>query len=198
MIGQRTNGIDQAFGYNYVGHRLRVTSMALQLYRVAHNRGLMRRMRSALSGRPHRLLDLATVQATCDVRNRHYAGIQTVPIRQIRGSEGRCEDFDADFHPLRTHNKDRWLGIAVAQQMGHTMPPVQLIRVGDVYFVRDGHHRISVARALGQEEIEAEVTVWEVSGVPPWRRQAAPDAAAKQSRHQRTYTHKKACTSCVA
>jgi hypothetical protein len=198
MIEERTNEIDLAFGFSYVSHKLHVSSTALRLYRAARNRGLMRRMQSALSRRSHRLLDLGAVQAACDVWNRHYAGIQTIPIRQIRGSEGRCEDFDADFRPLRTHSKDRWLGIAVAQQMGRTMPPVQLIRIGDVYFVRDGHHRISVARALGQEEIEAEVTFWEASSVPPWRHQAVPDTAAKQPRHQRVYTHKKACTSCGA
>jgi hypothetical protein len=48
------------------------------------------------------------------------------------------------------------------------LPPVVLVQVGDVYFVRDGHHRISVARALGQLDIEAEVTVWQVSGPLPW------------------------------
>jgi hypothetical protein len=56
------------------------------------------------------------------------------------------------------------------------LPPVVLVQVGDVYFVRDGHHRISVARALGQLDIEAEVTVWHLSGPLPW------DAAERPSR----------------
>jgi hypothetical protein len=56
------------------------------------------------------------------------------------------------------------------------LPPVVLVQVGDVYFVRDGHHRISVARALGQLDIEAEVTVWEVAGPLPW------DAPVRPSR----------------
>ena len=87
-----------------------------------------------------------------------------VPISQICGSEGRCHDFDRDFHPLQDHNKERWLGIARARQRGKALPPVELVRVGDVYFVLDGHHRISVARALGQRHIEAKVMVWQVTG----------------------------------
>ena len=55
----------------------------------------------------------------------------------------------------------RWLGVARAALRGEHLPPVDLIRAGDVYYVRDGHHRISVARALGQREIDARVTVWE-------------------------------------
>jgi hypothetical protein len=56
----------------------------------------------------------------------------------------------------------------LARQQGAKLPPVALIQVGDVYFVKDGHHRISVARALGQVEIEAVVTVWHVAGQLPW------------------------------
>ena len=62
----------------------------------------------------------------------------------------------------------RWLGVAAARDHGKVLPPVVLVQVGGVYFVRDGHHRISVARALGQLDIEAEVTVWQVSGPLPW------------------------------
>jgi hypothetical protein len=51
---------------------------------------------------------------------------------------------------------------------GDPLPPVELIQVGSVYFVRDGHHRISVARAMGQQEIEAVVTVWQTADILPW------------------------------
>jgi hypothetical protein len=56
--------------------------------------------------------------------------------------------------------------------MATPLPPVELIQVGDVYFVRDGHHRISVARMMGQDSIDAEVTVWETAGLLPWERAA--------------------------
>jgi hypothetical protein len=117
---------------------------------------------------PRRLLALSEVEEACRVDARSYAGLHTVPIGQIRGSEGRCTDFDCDFHPLQDHCKERWLRVAAARDQGKALPPVVLIQVGNTYFCRDGHHRISVARALGQLDIEAEVTVWHVSGPLPW------------------------------
>lgn len=94
---------------------------------------------------------------------RHYSGIKTVPLNQINCSEGRSTDFDAQFRPVSSHNKDRWVGLAAAREMGKPLPPVDLIQVGNSYCVRDGHHRLSVARVFGQREIDAEVTVWEAS-----------------------------------
>ena len=58
--------------------------------------------------------------------------------------------------------RDRWVRVATAMIQGLALPPIDIIQVGDQFFVRDGHHRVSVARALGQVEIEAHVTVWEV------------------------------------
>jgi hypothetical protein len=83
-----------------------------------------------------------------------------VLIAQIDGSENRSTDFDRNFNPLNDHTRDRWLSIARAWQRGRYLPPVKLIQVGDHYFVRDGHHRISVARALGWEVVYATVEVW--------------------------------------
>jgi hypothetical protein len=68
----------------------------------------------------------------------------------------------------------RWLRVAAARDQGKVLPPVVLVQVEDVYFVRDGHHRISVARALGQLDIEAEVTVWQVPGPLPWETPKQP------------------------
>jgi len=113
------------------------------------------RMGARLIGRCDHLLDLTAVTAGCTIHDRHYAGIQTVPMSRIRGSEGRCNDFDANFHPLQKHTSARWQSIASAHERNIPLPPVELIRVGEVYFVRDGHHRISVARLRGQEEMEA-------------------------------------------
>lgn len=114
------------------------------------------------------LLRLAEVEATCSIGARRHAGVHTVPIRQIVGSEGRSNDFDRNFNPLQDHSRGRWLRVADAFQQGKTLAPVCLIPVGDVYFARDGHHRISVASAMGQLENEAEVAVWCVDGSLPW------------------------------
>jgi hypothetical protein len=137
---------------------------ASKLYERTLSGHLLRRIGERLRGHARRLLNLETLQASLRVRDAHFAGARFVAIARIRGSEGRVEDFDGDFHPLNPASKGRWIGVATARLRGETLPPVELIQVGDVYFVRDGHHRISVARALGQREIDALVTVWDVAG----------------------------------
>jgi hypothetical protein len=117
---------------------------------------------SRLTGGSRRLLDLKGIEAHGEIRISRDAGRRTVPITQIRGSAGRVGDFDHDFNPLKDYTRERWLGIAAARARGETLPPVSLVQVGDIYFVKDGHHRISVARALGQKDIEARVVVWQV------------------------------------
>jgi len=155
-------------------HRTQVA--AQKLFQQTHSQSWLDKIRSRLRGQPQRLLNLATVQATCQGLGHRHLGKQQVPISQIQGSanEGRCRDFDANFRPLKTHNQARWLNLALARQQGAPLPPVALIQVGDIYFVKDGHHRISVARALGQEEIEAVVTLWQIAGQLPWKKQGQP------------------------
>jgi hypothetical protein len=81
----------------------------------------------------------------------------SVPIDCIRGSEGRTEDFDDTFHPLHDRMRSRWLNVASMRLAGEGLPSVELIHSCGRYFVRDGHHRISVAKALGEAYIDAEV-----------------------------------------
>jgi hypothetical protein len=130
---------------------------ARKLYAHAHKRGKWSKLLSTLKGRPCYLRALNETGNGYATGFRRRPGIQLVPIDHIRGSEGRSRDFDCSFYPVRDHNQERWLGVATARQEEKSLPPVELIQVGDVYFVRDGHHRISVARALGQPVIEAEV-----------------------------------------
>jgi hypothetical protein len=140
---------------------------ASRLYDRVLMRGWMGKVWSRMTGDSNYLLDLVSATGACTMQDRHSAGVQIVQVSQIRGSEGRCTDFDAAFRPLRDGTAYRWRGIAEASIRGDTLPPVELIRVGEVYFVRDGHHRVSVARALRQPDIDAVVTVWNVSGVLP-------------------------------
>lgn len=150
------------------GQAWQALQVAQKLYHQARRRHRLGQIWSALTGRSRRLFDLAEVEAVCAIRGRHHAGIRAVPIRDIRGSVGRSGDFDQAFYPLNAHHKERWLGVATARQMGLALPAVELIQVGDIYFVSDGHHRISVAKTLGQREIDAVVTRWEVVGLLPW------------------------------
>jgi hypothetical protein len=153
---------------------------ALKLYRQARYRCLWAKAWAALTGRSRALMDLNAIRASCILRASHYVGIQTIALDRIQGSEGRCHDFDVGFRPLQSHNRERWLRIAAAQLMRMPLPPVALVRVGDRYFVLDGHHRISVARAMGQTEIDAEVTVCEFAGPLPWEQAAVVRKMAPQ------------------
>ena len=120
-------------------------------------------MALCLMRRSSDLLHLTEVETNQPVKNRYSAGLQLVALDQIQGSQGRCRDFDRAFYPRQYHSQSRWLQVATARALGIALPPVALVQVGKIYFVRDGHHRISVARAIGQTEIEAEVRVWQVT-----------------------------------
>jgi hypothetical protein len=153
---------------------------ALHHFRNALTQSWLAKVWAKVTGRSRRLLDLNAVRASCRVRGSHYAGTRAVPIDQIRGSEGRSDDFDVDFRPTSNRTRGRWISVAAALLMGKTLPPVDLVEIGDRYFVRDGHHRISVARALGQTAIDAEVTVMDVTGPLPWERTANVGTLAGQ------------------
>lgn len=157
------------------------------LYQRALDRGRRGQTWSILGGRLRCMLSLESVQAASYVVSAHHTDPRAVPIDRIVGSEGRAHDFDCDFNPLQTVTRDRWLGIASAMQQGRALPPVALIRVGDRYFVRDGHHRISVARALGRQTIEATVEVWLVEGTLPWEQhdQGPGRNRARDQKHSR-------------
>ncbi len=84
-------------------------------------------------------------------------GLQVIDLDTIVGSVGRGQDFDRHFRPRTTRVRPRWERIAAAHRRGEAMPPIDVYRVGELHFVRDGHHRVSVARELDLETIEAHV-----------------------------------------
>jgi hypothetical protein len=140
---------------------------ALHLFNQARARAAGVRIKHALLRRKSELLALDAIAAH-QVRSRSYGGLQDVAIDQICGSMDRIGDFDLRFHPLDDRLRGRWINIAMARFQAVPLPPVKLVQVGCCYFVEDGHHRISVARALGEAAIDAEVTVWDVHGPLPW------------------------------
>lgn len=151
-------------------------SMYARQYNTALNRfnstlgkgKFARLIRRALQ-RPQSLYDLNALKPALGLRGSFYSGMQVVPIRSIIGSEGRTTDFDMDFLPIRGASRERWVNMAMAYLAGIQLPSVKLIRVDDVYFVRDGHHRISVSRAFGQLAMDAEVITWKALHPFPWQ-----------------------------
>ncbi len=85
-------------------------------------------------------------------------GTQLIPISSIIGSVGRYRDFDRAFLPLEGANRERWQRLDVAFNELRDLPPIEVYKIGEVYFVRDGNHRVSVAKANGLDMIEARVT----------------------------------------
>ena len=128
----------------------------------AVNKGRWRQVMSRISRRSDELLSYDDVCKQHRVKGQHELGTRIVPIDRIVGSVGRCRDFDRAFYPRQTDTSDRWMSIARASNKQMPLPLVELYKVGEAYFVQDGHHRISVARANGQDFIDAHVIEVEV------------------------------------
>jgi hypothetical protein len=129
----------------------------------ARRRQTLARAAATVSGRTRSdaggLVPLAEVEAALGGRlSERHLGLRTVPIDNVIGSVDRTEGFDRRFLPTSSKSRSRWERIAQAARRGDTLPPVELYKLGDAYFVIDGHHRVSVARALGRPDVDARVT----------------------------------------
>jgi hypothetical protein len=91
-------------------------------------------------------------------RSERYLGLRTIPLDSIVGTVDRSREFDRRFRPTSRRLRQRWERINKAMREGQAMPPIDVYRIGELHFVRDGHHRVSVAGAMGLEVIDAYVT----------------------------------------
>jgi hypothetical protein len=152
-----------------VGH----TSLEEQVdadFTRARRRALLRRIGTRLrrDAASNRLLCFDEIRKIPGVVARIHRGMRTVPIAQIVGSIGRCSEFDRDFMPTKASVEERWKRIDRAFHRGEELPPVSLYKVGGLYFVLDGHHRVSVAHYHGVEWIDAHVTEFGAAGGGLW------------------------------
>ncbi|MEW6029173.1 MAG: DUF4032 domain-containing protein [Chloroflexota bacterium] len=123
----------------------------------ARFKAFLNRAWAVISGQPITLLSYDDVKEKLHIGGPIYRGMQTVRIDQIAGSLNRYHQFDRAFLPTQDETAGRWQRVNRAFYQEVSLPPVVLYKVGQVYFVVDGHHRVSVAREQGQEFIEAEV-----------------------------------------
>ncbi len=112
---------------------------------------------AAIGRRPNDLIPYHEVRQRLSPDRESYRGLQTVNINQIVGSMDRFNDFDRAFLPRQRHTANRWKSVDKAFLRDVRLPPIQLYQVGDIYFVKDGNHRVSVAREKGADFIDAEV-----------------------------------------
>jgi hypothetical protein len=127
----------------------------------ARRRRALSRLAARLRGEPgdvNVILPFDEVVAALGRRGERRLGLQTIPLDSIVGTVDRKREFDRRFRPTSGRVRPRWERINVAQRRGDSMPPIDVYRIGDLHFVKDGHHRVSVAWALGYKDINAYVT----------------------------------------
>ena len=129
------------------------------------NRARRRRALAGLSARlrgepgdVNHILPFEEVVRALGQTGQRRLGQEVILLDSIVGTVDRAREFDRRFRPTSQRVRPRWERIAVAQRRGEGMPPIDVYRIGDMHFVKDGHHRVSVARALGHKDINAYVT----------------------------------------
>lgn len=123
----------------------------------ARNKAIFNEIQNFLTPDKRHLLSFHDVKQILKPKNEVYVGMQTVPIDRIVGSEGRYQDFDSHFLPRANNLRQRWERVDEAHLTDTVLPPIQLYELGGLYFVRDGNHRVSVAKSQGVEFIDAEI-----------------------------------------
>jgi hypothetical protein len=146
----------------------------------ARRRRALARLANRLRGQPGgrvAILPFEEVVQALGRRGERRLGLRSIPLDSIVGTVDRGREFDRGFRPTSSRPRGRFERIATARRRGEAMPPIRVYRIADAHFVEDGHHRVAVARAQGQPDIDAYVTevVPEVGGELDLR-SATPEA----------------------
>ena len=133
--------------------------LAVQDFHSAHLRGKLQGVLARITGKSNELLSYEEIADKLKLQGRSDKGIQTIPVDAIIGSVGRYTDFTRTFLPRHRGDQQRWANVkAVAlDPVGEGLPPIEVYKVSEVYFVLDGNHRVSIARQEGWKEMEAHV-----------------------------------------
>ncbi len=136
------------------------TQRAREDFDRARSKAFRRAIQAALTHRSRRLLSLDSVLEAAGVEGRAFGGVHEIPLDRVVGSAApdvKAADFDPGFLPINRRLRERWTRIYKAMVEGDELPPIDVYRLDDHYYVIDGHHRVSVARSLGREAINARV-----------------------------------------
>jgi hypothetical protein len=126
-------------------------------FETARIQAFLRDAGTVIRGDPRPLLSFDEVRRAARLEGQSYRGLKDIPITDIRGSVGRPNDFDASFLPVKPQMRKRWEQLDATMRRGEAVPPIEVYHLANVYFVKDGHHRVSVARHLGWKTIPARV-----------------------------------------
>ena len=117
----------------------------------------MQEILARITGKSTQLLSYDDVAEKLNLQVRVERGLQNIPLDFVVGSVGRYTDFTRTFLPRRGDSQQRWASVKAAMQAGEGLPPIEVYKVGDVYFVVDGNHRVSIARQEGFNTLQAHV-----------------------------------------
>jgi|SRR5579859_5497735 len=140
-----------------------ITRMASEDFTQAMAKGRRQRLVRRLTGMNSALRSFTAVRNHKQLSGRRDIGLQLVPVNHIIGSVEQRQDFDRAFYPRSEHLEKRWVSIDKSYYQDAALPPIVLVKVGEDYFVVDGHHRVSVARTRSQLFIDAYVSEVDLS-----------------------------------
>ena len=136
--------------------------MASQDFEQAYKKGFIRAILNKVTQKRTGLVSFDELRTKLDIQNQRDIGMQEIRIEKIIGSLNRYQDFDDSFLPRQTHTRNRWENIDRVYLQGEYLPPVEVYKIGEFFFVIDGNHRVSVARERGQKFIDAHVIELEI------------------------------------
>jgi nucleotide-binding universal stress UspA family protein len=148
QVNSLTTSFQESVNYN----------TAVQDFRRARKQASMQQLISRITGKSMALLSFDEVQEKLHLKDKVDRGVKEISLVAIVGSVGRYEDFTRDFMPKKDNTFERWTRVKAAILNMRPTPPIEVYQVGEVYFVIDGNHRVSVARQLNAETITAHVT----------------------------------------
>lgn len=131
---------------------------AINNFTSARRKAAIQSVLARLSGDSRELLSYDEVRQKLHAVESSISKLEVIPLTSIIGSVGRYNDFNRMFQPLKNSTQSRWIGVKTAIDSMKGVPPIEVYRIGEAYFVKDGNHRVSVARELGFDSIEAYVT----------------------------------------
>jgi uncharacterized ParB-like nuclease family protein len=141
---------DQSFQANLID--------GMHRFQNARSRAFWQAISSLLRGKAAELLSFEDIRDRMRLNEESYKGLQDIPLDKIRGSVGRYRDFNSSFLPRKNDMQERWSRVYAMANGMMGLPPIDVYQVGDVYFVRDGNHRVSVSKEMGAKTIQAHVT----------------------------------------